>query len=86
MDIRKRLSTKMSVKHWNRLPREGVESPALEGFKRCLHVLLRTQFSGGLDSAGLMVRLDLKPKDLPTEGFSDSVRKYRKAASHLSDL
>ncbi|KFP65288.1 hypothetical protein N322_11893, partial [Cariama cristata] len=38
LDIRKSFFTKRDVKHCKRLPREVVEPPSLEAFKRCVNV------------------------------------------------
>jgi len=41
LDIRKNFFTKRVLRYWNRLPREMVESPSLEVFKKHIDIALQ---------------------------------------------
>jgi len=49
LDIRKKFFSEEVVRQWQRLPREGAESPFVEVFKGCVDVALRGVVTVRLD-------------------------------------
>ena len=63
LDIRKKFFTMRVVKHWNRLPREAVDTPSLAVFKARLVGALSNLVWWKMS---LLMAGGLEPDDLPT--------------------